>query len=90
MGSSYRITRHVDPDIFKNYIKEKGLSIRQLGDYCNTTERTIRRMVNDQEVTLNVAIDLCNYFHCNFDDIFGPDESEQWGYTKNRILNQIR
>ena len=59
LGARAVVKRHLDPDIFKAFIKEKGVSIRQLGDLCATTERTIRRCIKDKEVTLSIALDLC-------------------------------
>ena len=90
MASNAVIRRHVDPDIFKNFIKSKGVSIRQLGSLCETNERSIRRMLQDREVTLNVALDLCKYFDCNFNDIFGPDNSLDWKKSVVDILKRVR
>ena len=42
MANRVSFKRHVDPDIFKAYLKQRGYSIRQLEMYCDTTERTIR------------------------------------------------
>lgn len=90
MASNAVIRRHVDPDIFKNFIKSKGVSIRQLGSLCETNERSIRRMLQDREVTLNVALDLCKCFDCNFNDIFGPDNSLDWKKSVVDILKRVR
>lgn len=85
------VRRRVDPDVFKAYIKDQDVTIRQLGDLCQTSERTIRRMVNhDHCVTLNVALDLCAYFNCNFNDLFGPDESPEWKKNMVDILKRVR
>lgn len=90
MASNAVIRRHVDPDIFKSFIKSKGVSIRQLGSLCETNERSIRRMLQDREVTLNVALDLCKCFDCNFNDIFGPDSSPDWKKSMVDILKRVR
>lgn len=90
MASNAVIKRHVDPDIFKNYIKSRGISIRQLGSLCEANERTIRRMLQDGSVTLNVALDLCKCFDCNFDQIFGCDESPEWKKAMTDILKTVR
>lgn len=90
MASNAVIKRHVDPDIFKNYIKSRGISIRQLGSLCEANERTIRRMLQDKSVTLNVALDLCKCFGCNFDQIFGSDESPEWKKAMTDILETVR
>ena len=84
------IRRHVDPEVFKSYIKSRGLSIRQLDSYCNTSERTIRRMLKTEEVTLTVALDLCLYFDCDFDEIFGVDNSREWRKAVVTILKKVR
>lgn len=90
MASRAISKRHVDPDIFKNYIKSRGVSIRQLGSFCETNERTIRRMLQDREVTLNIALDLCVYFDCDFDELFGPDDSPQWKKSVVTVLKKVR
>lgn len=90
MASAAIAKRSVDPDIFKEFLKSKGVSIRQLGSLCETNERTIRRMLQDKEVTLNVALDLCSYFDCNFIDLFGEDNSDQWKNSVVRILKKVR
>ena len=90
MANRVVVRRHVDPDIFKNYIKSQGVSIRQLGSLCQANEKTIRRMLQDKEVTLNVALDLCAYFNCNFNQIFGPDTSPEWKRSMVNILKRVR
>ena len=90
MGNRAVVKRHLDPDIFKSFLKSRGLSIRQLGNLVDTNERTIRRILQQEEVSLNVAIDLCVFFECTFDDLFGPDNSPQWGRDRLRILKMLR
>lgn len=90
MGNRSVVKRHVDPDIFKEYIKNRGVTIRQLGSLCASNEKTIRRMLKDQEVTLTVALDLCTYFDCNFDTLFGPDKSNSWRNSVVNILKKVR
>ena len=90
MANKAVIKRHVDPDIFKTYIKSQGMSIRQLGNVCETHEKTIRRMLQDRETTLNIALDLCAYFNCNFNDLFGPDNSPEWKRSMVDILKRVR
>ena len=90
MANNASVKRHVDPDVFKNYIHNRGYSIRQLGSLVDTNERTIRRMLQQKEVTLNVAIDLCTFFECTFDDIFGPDDSHYWSKKRLRLLKMLR
>lgn len=90
MGSRATVKRHLDPDIFKAYVKAHGTSIRQLGELCATNERTIRRCVKDEEVTLTIALDLCAYFQCNFNELFGPDNSPQWKKSMVDILKRVR
>ena len=90
MASSAVVKRRIDPDIFKAYIKSRGLSIRQLGSLCETNEKTIRRMLQDKEVTLNVALDLCAFLKCNFIKLFGPDDSPEWKKSVCDILKRVR
>lgn len=90
MANTVVVRRHVDPDIFKAYIKSQGVSVRQLGSLCQANERTIRRMLLDKEVTLNVALDLCAYFNCNFNQLFGPDNSPEWKRSMVDILKRVR
>lgn len=90
MANNAVIRRHVDPDIFKKFIKSKGVSIRQLGALCQSNEKTIRRMLQNKEVTLNIALDLCKYFNCNFNQLFGPDDSLEWKRSVVDILKLVR
>lgn len=89
MASRSITKRHVDPDIFKDYIKSRGVSIRQLGSLCETNERTIRRMLQDREVTLNVALDLAIFFDCNFDALFGLDDNRRWKDSVATIMQKV-
>ena len=90
MANTVVVHRHVDPDIFKDYIKSQGVSVRQLGSLCQANEKTIRRMLRDKKVTLNVALDLCAYFDCNFNQLFGPDPSPEWKKSMVEILKRVR
>lgn len=90
MGNRAVVKRHVDPDIFKEYIKNQGVTIRQLGSLCASNEKTIRRMLKDQEVTLTVALDLCTYFDCDFETLFGPDNSDSWHRSVITIMKKVR
>ena len=90
MGNKAVFKRHVDPDIFKSFIKSRGVSIRQLGSLCATNERTIRRILQDKEITLNVALDLSRYFDADFETMFGVDDSNSWRYAVVHIIKNVR
>ena len=90
LGNRAVIKRHVDPDIFKAYIESRGVTLRQLGSLCESNEKTLRRMLKDQEVTLTVALDLCRYFDCDFNTLFGPDDSPSWRASVITILKKVR
>lgn len=90
MANRVVLKRHVDPDIFKQYIKTQGLSIRQLEPYIGVSEKTIRRSLQQEEFTLNIALQICQYFECDFDEIFGPDRSERWRQAAIFILKNVR
>ena len=90
MGTRAVVKRHLNPDIFKEYLKSHGVSIKQLGVLCITNERTIRRCIKDEEVTLPIALDLCGYFGCNFNQLFGPDESPEWKKAMVDIMKRVR
>lgn len=90
MSRRISLKRHVDPEIFKEFIKSKGVSIRHLQIYCDCSEKTIRRALLQESITLNVALDICQYFKCDFDDIFGPDDSDKWKEAVVFMLKTIR
>lgn len=90
MANRAVIKRHVDPEIFKAFLKSRNVSIRQLGIYCETNERTIRRALRDEQITLVVGLDLCSFFDCTFDDIFGPDNSPEWARDKKKIFEKVK
>jgi DNA-binding XRE family transcriptional regulator len=89
-ANSASVKRHVDPVIFKEFLRRNNISIRQLGALVDTNEKTIRRMLQQEEVTLNVAVDLCTFFHCTFDDIFGKDDSVYWHQKRLQLLKMLR
>ena len=90
MSNNTVVKRHLDPDIFKDFLKDHNTSIRQLGGLCAANERTIRRCVKDEEVTLGVALDLCNYFNCDFNQLFGPDDSYSWNRDKANLFARVK
>lgn len=91
MGKSCAVfKRHVDPDIFKDFLKSRDISIRQLGSLCATNERTIRRILQDGEITLNVALDLSRYFDADFETMFGVDDSVRWRNAVVHIIKNVR
>ena len=87
---SANIKRRIDPDIFKAYIKERGLTIRQLASLCETHENTIRRCLKDAEVTLTIGIDLCRTLDCDFDELFGKDDSVGWARSIDILKRIVR
>lgn len=90
MANRVVLKRHVDPDIFKNFLKERNISIRQLGIYCDANERSIRRMLKTGSVSLTIAMDICQFFHVDFDEIFGPDTTDEWTSAKDFLENVIK
>lgn len=90
MANSATVKRKVDPVIFKEFLRRNNISIRQLGALVATNEKTIRRMLQQGEVTLNVAVDLCTFFHCTFDDIFGVDDTVYWNRRRLELLKMLR
>lgn len=90
MANKAVIRRHLNPDIFKQFLKDHNTSIRQLGGLIETNERTLRRCVKQESVTLNIALDICMFFNCNFDDVFGPDDSNFWHKARFNILKMVR
>lgn len=89
MGRRSVINRHVDPEVFKDYIRSRNTTIRQLGSLCATNERTIRRMLKNEEVTLTIALDLCQYFDCDFNTLFGPDDRPAWKGSVETIVDRV-
>lgn len=90
MSNRVNLKRHVNPEVFKEFIKSKGLSIRQLEMYCDCSEKTIRRALKQESISLNVALDICQHFDCDFNEIFGPDESDGWKDAVRFTLKTIR
>lgn len=90
MEKRVKLKRHVDPEVFNEFIKSKGLSIRQLELYCDCSEKTIRRALKQEEISLNVGLDICQHLKCNFDQAFGKDDSESWKEAVIFTLKSIR
>ena len=90
MNNRATFKRYINPEIFKDFLKSRGVSIRQLGSLCDTSERTIRRILKDEEITLTVALDLSRYFETDFETMFGPDDSKRWKNAMVHIMKNVR
>lgn len=90
MSNRATFKRHIDAEIFKDFLKSREVSIRQLDSLCDASERTIRRMLKDEEVTLTVALDLSRYFDTDFTTMFGPDDSVRWRNAVVHIMKNVR
>ena len=84
------IKRHVDPETFKAYLKSRNMSVTMLATLAESSEKTIKRCLKDETVTLGVALDLCQTLECNFDTLFGVDESDVWKRTMVKLYKMIR
>lgn len=84
------IKRHVDANVFKEFLKNKGLSITTLANLAESSEKTIKRSVKEGYVTLGVGIDLCRTLNCSFDELFGPDTSPEWKRSMVKLYKIIR
>ena len=84
------IKRKVNVDIFKSYLKSRDTSVTQLANLAESSEKTIKRCLKEECVTLGVAIDLCRVLECSFIDLFGEDESPQWKKTMIMLYKTIR
>ena len=85
MGNKISLKRSVDPDMFKAFLKNHGTSIRMLAKEIDINEKTIRRAIDDREISLTVALILCDHFNVPCSSLFGPDRSEDW----NRIMHWL-
>ena len=63
--------RKIDSDIFKSYLKNVGLSIRELAKKTDAHERTLRRSLDDEEMSITVLLELSTilYLGINLLDI---------------------
>ncbi len=84
------VKRKINADTFKNYLKSRNMSVTQLANLAESSEKTIKRCVKDQSVTLGVAIDLCRVLGCSFIDLFGEDNSTEWKKTMVMLYKIIR
>lgn len=84
------IKRSVDPEVFKAYLKSRNMSISTLAAISASSEKTIKRCLKDGEVTLGVALDLCQSLECNFITLFGEDSSDKWKKTMVKLYKMIR
>lgn len=87
---SISIKRHINVDVFKDFIKSRGLSVTTLANLSESSEKTIKRSLKDGYVTLGVGIDLCRTLDCDFDELFGPDESSEWKKSMIKLYKIIR
>ena len=76
--SQQEITRRcIDPDKFKRFIKTNGFDTRgQFAEYCGISEKSLRRMLSERSAPITICYSVAVAFGRPFDDIFGPDDSE--------------
>ena len=84
------IKRNINPEVFKSYLASRNMSISTLAAISESSEKTIRRCLKDRQVTLGVALDLCQSLECNFVTLFGEDSSEKWKRTMTKLYKIIR
>ena len=84
------IKRKINVNTFKDYLKSRNMSVTQLANLAESSEKTIKRCIKDGYVTLGVGIDLCRVLECSFIDLFGDDDSPEWKKTMVKLYKIIR
>lgn len=84
------VKRKINADTFKNYLKSRNMSVTQLANLAESSEKTIKRSLKDGWATLGVAIDLCRVLQCSFIELFGEDESPEWKKSMIMLYKIIR
>lgn len=84
------IKRSINVDIFKQYLKDRNMTVEGLSRLSESSEKTIRRSLKDGYVTLGVGIDLCRTLDCSFIDLFGEDVSPSWKKNMTKLYKIIR
>ena len=79
--------RQIDAEVFKRYIHNRNISIRDLGEMTDITEKTLRRCLVDGEMTITVVLEMCYFFNTTANTLFGPDKSATW-YQSIYFLTQ--
>lgn len=80
--------RRVDGETFRNYLKSRSMSIKEIAERTDISERTIRRGLSDKEFTATIVLELCHFFRENADTLFGPDDSRGWNENINYLCNK--
>lgn len=58
---------------------DKGMKKSQLREAVGASKSTFAKLSKNENVTLPVLLDICEYFGCNFGDIMDaiPEQKEQ-------------
>jgi len=70
--------RSVDSDIFKNYLKNRGLSVKDVCSKTSLSEKTLKRCLEDGFMSIGIVLDICYALDDGADNLFGEDTSPSW------------
>ena len=85
MANKRAAKRSIDPDIFREYAKNNGMSLKEIAEKAGMNERTMQRCMHDGEMTVTMVVEVCSLLDQNADVLFGPDDSSRW----NRLVSYL-
>ena len=78
MGNKRVPRRQVRKEVFTKYLKDRSISIKELAAETEISERTIRRGLDEGELTPTIVLEICHFFRDDADTLFGSDKSRGW------------
>ena len=82
--------RSVIKSVFVTYLHERGTNVAQLANAVGVHDRTITRGLSNGYFSFDLAMDIAKYLNADFDTMFGPDLSGDWGAFVIAVRNYVR
>lgn len=79
--------RKVNGDIFKEYLKNRGYSIKYVSEKTDITEKTIKRCLDDGAMSVGMVLNICYFLDEKASVLFGKDETEKWALSMSYLLD---
>lgn len=82
--------RQIDSDIFKQYLKEHSLSVKDISSKTGIAEKTLKRCLDDKCMSIGIVLDICKILDENAIALFGEDDSSQWRTMLSYLTSEER
>lgn len=84
------VNRSVIKKTFQDYLFSRDVPMEQLADAVGVTSRTLKDYLDKGYFRFDVALSIARYLNADFDTMFGPDVSGNWGAFVVSLKNYVR